>query len=450
MPAGERRIRLGWGITGLAAVSGKPIAVTDMGRDPRVRRPTEQERSTRSMVALPLLGKGQLIGVFNLKSRRERCFTNEEMVVLERVVSPAVVAMITTAQNLETIQQRTDELEVLNELGQLINANFELDKTLELVAERATETLQAKAAAIRLVLEDGSLALGAAVVRAGPGFDLQHERKIADYVAHTGEPIMIDDVRTDRQPWNLGSSLVCIPLVMDDRIVGTLTLFDKIVKPGIRRRLFGTDDLNLLFLLSSQVAAQIEEIRLNGELQAAVRKEKENAEQLEQLYSRSQALIESISDGLVAVGPDGIVTQANSHARRLFRAGNEVIVGMEIDSLIDDKPPASTWGARGDKFAPRVVAVNAGGTKVAAMASLQPVVDSGGRSHEAVVTLREMREVGRLVDGAIGVQRTFTFDDLIGESSSIQKCAELARIASGTDSNILIQGETGTGKEVFA
>ena len=84
------------------------------------------------------------------------------------------------------------------------------------------------------------------------------------------------------------------------------------------------------------------------------------------------------------------------------------------------------------------------------MASLQPVVDSGGRSHEAVVTLREMREVGRLVDGAIGVQRTFTFDDLIGESSSIQKCAELARIASGTDSNILIQGETGTGKEVFA
>jgi sigma-54 dependent transcriptional regulator, acetoin dehydrogenase operon transcriptional activator AcoR len=61
-----------------------------------------------------------------------------------------------------------------------------------------------------------------------------------------------------------------------------------------------------------------------------------------------------------------------------------------------------------------------------------------------------MGEVGRLVNRVIGVQRTFSFDDILGTSSVMEKTKELARIAAGTSSNILIQGETGTGKEVFA
>ena len=48
------------------------------------------------------------------------------------------------------------------------------------------------------------------------------------------------------------------------------------------------------------------------------------------------------------------------------------------------------------------------------------------------------------------MQRTYTFDDIIGTSSVIEKAKELARIAAMNSSNILIEGETGTGKEVFA
>ena len=448
--ASECRLPLGWGITGLCALQGRPIQVPHIGRDPRVRWLPNQDRSSRSMVALPLLQDGQLIGAFNLQTVVERHFSDEEMEVLERVVTKIVIAAVAGAQSYETIQRRTDELQILNELGQLINTNLELDESLELIAERATETLNAKAAAIRIAVEDHTLALGAVVVKAGPGFDLQHERVIAEYVAHMGEPIMIDDVRTDWQPWNLGSSLICIPLVLEERVVGTLTLFDKIVPAGNARRLFSTDDLNLLFLLSSQVAGEIEEIRLTTQLQASIRNEKQNAEQLEQLYSRSQALIESISDGLLAVGPDGSVTQANSLAKRLFGAPDDELEGRNIDSVIEDKPPLSQWLGRAGKFSNRVVTMNTGAGKVAAMANLQPVVDGSGKGLGAVITFREMGEVGRLVNGAIGVQRTFTFDDLVGDSAVVRKCVELARIASSTDSNILIQGETGTGKEVFA
>lgn len=45
---------------------------------------------------------------------------------------------------------------------------------------------------------------------------------------------------------------------------------------------------------------------------------------------------------------------------------------------------------------------------------------------------------------------THSFDDIIGKSHPIQKSISLAKNFARTDSAILIQGETGTGKEVFA
>lgn len=44
----------------------------------------------------------------------------------------------------------------------------------------------------------------------------------------------------------------------------------------------------------------------------------------------------------------------------------------------------------------------------------------------------------------------YVFKDIIGESESMKHCINTAQMASKADSNILIYGETGTGKELFA
>ncbi len=44
----------------------------------------------------------------------------------------------------------------------------------------------------------------------------------------------------------------------------------------------------------------------------------------------------------------------------------------------------------------------------------------------------------------------FTFDDIVGESKEIKKTISMAKKAAQTSSSILIYGETGTGKEMFA
>lgn len=44
----------------------------------------------------------------------------------------------------------------------------------------------------------------------------------------------------------------------------------------------------------------------------------------------------------------------------------------------------------------------------------------------------------------------FTFDQIIGEDAGLKQCINISKTASKTSSNILIYGETGTGKELFA
>jgi len=445
------RFRLGQGITGAAAFHRKIIQVSHMQQDPRyVLRSNPDARSQfESIIVIPIKEGDDLRGVINLKSRTLRRFSETEIRILEDIC-PLVLALLNAVEVDETMRRRSDEVRALNELGQAMNTGLELDESLELIASLAADVLRARGAAIRLIVEDGSLALATVLTESVGALDPEYEKRIAEYVAATGEPIMIDDVRSTRDPSALGASMACVPLVLQDRIVGTLTLFDKFGPLGRERRRFSVDDLNMLFALSSQIAAEIEDIRLTGRLQELVRSEKQQGAELQQLYNRSLAFLQSISDGLLAIDKKGYVEEINAVAEGIL--GRQISAGERIlaDELVDDKPSLSSWLADGGQFNNRVITLRTVRGNAAVMANLQPVLNDEKRVVGAVLTFREMGEVGRLVNRVIGVQRTYTFDDIIGTSSVIEKAKELARISASTGSNILIEGETGTGKEVFA
>ncbi len=169
--------------------------------------------------------------------------------------------MVSTARSRQDLDRRNAQIQALNELGQAMNSGLDLDESLELIAARATETLGAKGSAIRLSVADRTLALATLYSQTDEGIDSTYEKRIAEFVAATGEPILIDDLRTDEEPNVLGSSLLCVPLVLEESVVGTLTLLDKISTDRRDRRNFTDDDVNTLFALSSQIAAEIEDIR---------------------------------------------------------------------------------------------------------------------------------------------------------------------------------------------
>ena len=56
----------------------------------------------------------------------------------------------------------------------------------------------------------------------------------------------------------------------------------------------------------------------------------------------------------------------------------------------------------------------------------------------------------RVLNLELKLLNKFGFDSILGESKIIKQCIELARKVSKADANVLLLGETGTGKEVFA
>src|SRR5260370_42601010 len=64
--------------------------------------------------------------------------------------------------------------------------------------------------------------------------------------------------------------------------------------------------------------------------------------------------------------------------------------------------------------------------------------------------LRSIERVQKLVHRMTGARARLTFANVIGESPTLKEALRLARLAANSNSTVLLRGETGTGKEIFA
>lgn len=82
--------------------------------------------------------------------------------------------------------------------------------------------------------------------------------------------------------------------------------------------------------------------------------------------------------------------------------------------------------------------------------SAQPVVSSESSLLGAVLVFEEFNNIKRIADKISGVAPFFTFNHMIGDSGSFTEAVKLAKLAARSSSTVLLIGETGTGKELFA
>lgn len=104
-------LRLGEGIAGKVALSGEPLIVKDVKKDPQYRNiDIAKKEGLCSLLCVPLKVKDRVIGVLNLYTSRPHTFTRTEIGVLTAVANQAAI-VIENAQLLVKTKVVQEELE---------------------------------------------------------------------------------------------------------------------------------------------------------------------------------------------------------------------------------------------------------------------------------------------------------------------------------------------------
>lgn len=276
------RIRVGHGIAGMVAQTGRPIRIKDAYSDPRFERDWDLLTGyrTTSMLCAPLKNHlGRTIGVIQVLNKQDEAagFTDEDEAILAALSTQAAVAIDNSRLFLSLIQKNKQLLDTKEQLELKVRdleLLFELERstaratTLEMLATAVLSKLalacQARGASLLLAEDEtGDLvqftlsmaepdALGRLGVKAGDGF-------LAS-VFLNNEEISVQSGRSDPRwkervegtfPFEVGSVL-CVPLEGDDKLLGAIGLF---TKGGSQS--FSTEDAALLRLVSANVSTAV-------------------------------------------------------------------------------------------------------------------------------------------------------------------------------------------------
>jgi len=246
--AKDWQIPLGQGITGTAAATGRAVRVADVREDPRYINIIDE---VRSELVVPLVVKGQSIGVLDIQSTRVDYFTRDQQSILTLMASRLAVA-IENARLFERVRSQADTLLVLNEVAREANSILAVEELLRRAAELVKRVIDYQILGIllydsatnmfrhRLDVKYGQSAQGKMRVMANEG--------IVGTAVFTSQPVRVPDVTQDSRYIMVNPetrSELAIPLIYQGKVVGVLDL------ESPQTNYFTEDHVQTLMILAS-------------------------------------------------------------------------------------------------------------------------------------------------------------------------------------------------------
>ncbi len=352
---GMVRLRMGEGITGWAALVGKPVSVLDAHSDERFKAfPVSLEDNTKSMLVVPivLFTNEKLVGVIDIHTVETRDFTENEIKFLETVAGEIAIAIENARLYEQTdsqLRQKVTELSTLQGVSAHIASTLNLTEVLALIARQSAHLVRADAAAIYELHNDaGTLELVA-----------QYDLRTLDHSMYgwRSTPRVVIPIATSRiaravtrgVPMPLApdtdavlgvpfakedfSWMYCVPLVAPRGIRGGICLYNR------EEKTLSEDQVRLLDAFAREAAIALENSRLYDaalrglEVKSAMLQEmnhrvRNNLQTVAGLLSMQLRRMPGDSDGATAVRESISRVQSIAVVHDLMVNGN-----AEIDSI---------------------------------------------------------------------------------------------------------------------
>ncbi|HHY04914.1 MAG TPA: sigma 54-interacting transcriptional regulator, partial [Thermoanaerobacterales bacterium] len=165
---------------------------------------------------------------------------------------------------------------------------------------------------------------------------------------------------------------------------------------------------------------------------------------------RFKAVIDNSSEGIISIDKNNIITTLNPVAEKILNIKSEKVLGKQVSDLPPKKIYDTLFSKR-NKELDKLIKINS----INVLATKFPIIVDGEQDG-AIISLQDVSNIQKLEQKARvqlyakGLVAKYNFSDIIGESEPLKDAISNAKKYGKTSATILIQGETGTGKELFA
>jgi sigma-B regulation protein RsbU (phosphoserine phosphatase) len=253
------RLKMGRGIVGQAALQRRSLRIDDVTQEEHYINANPE---VRSEMAVPLIVKNRVIGVFDIESEIPAYFTEQHQRLLELVASRVAIA-VENARLYTRVSRQAQTLAVLNEISREITSILDLDDLLERIGQLLKRVIDYQMFTILLwndrtqqfehrfssrygerIRRDRTVALGEGII--GSAAELR-------------ESILAPDVRKDQRYLAVNPetrSELTVPLIYKGQVIGVIDL------EHTRVNYYNEDHQRTLSTLAAQVAISIANARL--------------------------------------------------------------------------------------------------------------------------------------------------------------------------------------------
>ena len=163
------------------------------------------------------------------------------------------------------LRKAVDELSVLNDLARVISSAMTLDAVIENVVKKSVKAVHGQQGMITLVDEDVPTEMKTLIRTQNSTSDHQQfhlNQNILGWMMINKKPMMTNDLSSDPRFTGVRTegeirSILCVPLLAKNKLIGILAVFNKSEDNG-----FTEDDKRLLSILATQSAQVLETTRL--------------------------------------------------------------------------------------------------------------------------------------------------------------------------------------------
>jgi sigma-B regulation protein RsbU (phosphoserine phosphatase) len=217
------RSRVGEGIAGAVAKSGKPRLVEDVSKENDYTRGVNDAVSE---MAVPLVVDEKIVGVLDIESHKAP-FDEDDMALLTAFAEHAALA-IRHDKALGEAQERARRISILNKASRAVNAIHDPEEVIERILELAREALGFDSTAV--LTPKGpkrNLVVRKALGRVGvEGLTIPPGKGVTNSVFKTGQPVLVQDITASENyvPGGMkgARSEMAAPLRLNGDIIGVL------------------------------------------------------------------------------------------------------------------------------------------------------------------------------------------------------------------------------------